>query len=118
MFNGLEEITVVKLIPRACTNTVRILLIVTVLLQGCGLLLSTFASASQYEGKFIKGAGGDSITILIEDTQFRVRLAEIDAPERGQPFWRKSRDALADYVAGKVVTIFKINIDRYERIVG
>lgn len=28
-------------------------------------------------------------------------MAEIEAPEREQLFWRKTREVLADYVAGK-----------------
>jgi len=36
-----------------------------------------------YKGKVVKVTDGDSINILIDDTQFRIRLAEIDAPERG-----------------------------------
>ena len=71
-----------------------------------------------YKGQVVKVTDGDSINILIGDTQFRIRLAEIDAPERGQPFWKKSKEALADYVAGKEVEVFEIDIDRYERIVG
>jgi len=71
-----------------------------------------------YEGKVVKVTDGDSINILIDETQFRIRLAEIDAPERGQPYWKKSREALANYVAGKKVQVFEVAIDRYERIVG
>ncbi len=93
------------------------LVISTFLLQACGGLLAILFAANQYEGKVVKVAGGDSITILIDDKQFRIRLAEIDAPKRIQPFWKKSRDALTDYVAGKEVQVFEVNIDRYERIV-
>lgn len=107
-----------KLTAQACTNTVRMLLIVTVLLQGCGGLLATLFAVNQYEGKVIKVADGDSITTLHEGKELRIRLAEIDVPERGQPFWRKSKDALAYYVAGKEVEVFEVDIDRYVRIVG
>jgi len=33
-------------------------------------------------------------------------------------FWKKSREALADYVAGKQVKVIEIDVDRYKRIVG
>lgn len=71
-----------------------------------------------YKGKVVKVTDGDSINILVDETQLRIRLAEIDAPERGQPHWRKSKDALAYYVAEKDVDVFEVDIDRYERIVG
>ena len=71
-----------------------------------------------YKGKVVKVTDGDSIRILIDNEELRIRLAEIDAPEKGQPFWRKSKDALAYYVAGKYVDVFEVDIDRYDRIVG
>lgn len=76
------------------------------------------SKAQTYEGKVIKVTDGDSINILYEGKPLRIRLAEIDAPERGQPFGKKSREALADYVAGKEVQVVEIDIDRYKRIVG
>jgi endonuclease YncB( thermonuclease family) len=79
---------------------------------------SDVSNAQSYEGKVIKVIDGDSINILHEGKPLRIRLAEIDAPERGQPFWKKSREALADYVAGKEVTVEEVDIDRYKRIVG
>jgi micrococcal nuclease len=76
------------------------------------------SKAQTYEGKVIKVTDGDSINILYEGKPLRIRLAEIDAPERGQPFWKRSREALADYVAGKEVKVVEIDIDRYKRVVG
>lgn len=71
-----------------------------------------------YEGKVIKVTDGDSINILHEGKPLRIRLTEIDAPERGQPFWIKSREALAYYVAGKEVQVIEVDIDRYKHIIG
>ena len=79
---------------------------------------SDVTNALTYEDKVIKVAESDSITILHEGKELRIRLAEIDAPERGQPFWRKSNEALAYYVAGQVVEVFEVDIDRYNRVVG
>ncbi len=76
------------------------------------------SKAQTYEGKVIKVTDGDSINIMYEGKTLRIRLAEIDAPERGQPFGKKSKEALADYVAGKEVQVVEIDVDRYERIVG
>jgi len=79
---------------------------------------SDVGNAQSYKGKVIKVTDGDSINILHKGNSLRIRLAEIDAPERGQPFWKKSREALANYVAGKQVKVIEIDIDRYKRIVG
>jgi endonuclease YncB( thermonuclease family) len=62
---------------------------------------------------------GDTITVL-DDTkaQHRVRLAGIDAPEKGQAFGNKSHQHLADLVAGQRVTVEWYKRDRFGRIVG
>lgn len=58
------------------------------------LLLITHASgaaASDVTGKVISVADGDTITILTaEHEQLRIRLAEIDAHDGGQPFGRRT----------------------------
>ena len=79
---------------------------------------SDVQSTQTYAGKVIKVIDGDTIDILYDGKPLRIRLAEIDTPERGQPYWKKSRDALADYVAGKVVTVEKVDIDRWDRVIG
>lgn len=45
---------------------------------------------------------GDTLTVLNEDKQqVKIRLAEIDAPENGQPFGTKSKQSLSDLCFGK-----------------
>ncbi|MGH1538458.1 MAG: thermonuclease family protein [Gammaproteobacteria bacterium] len=71
-----------------------------------------------YEGKVVKVLDGDSINIIQQGEEVRIRLAEIDAPEHGQPFWKQSRKALADFVANKNVSVEEFDRDQYGRIVG
>jgi endonuclease YncB( thermonuclease family) len=47
-----------------------------------------------------------------------VRLAWIDAPEKGQPFANVSRKSLGGLVAGKTVQVIERGVDRYGRTVG
>ena len=71
------------------------------------------------EGKVTKVADGDTITVLdASKNQHRVRIAGIDAPEKGQPFGNASRKQLGELVAGKEVRIEFEKYDRYGRIVG
>ena len=71
------------------------------------------------EGKVTKVADGDTITVLDSNKeQHRIRLAGIDAPEKGQPFGDASRKMLGELVAGKEVRIEFEKYDRYGRIVG
>ncbi len=70
-------------------------------------------------GKVINVVDGDSITVLDStNTQHRIRLQGIDAPERKQAFGDASRKHLASLVAGKEVTVKWAKRDRYRRIVG
>ncbi len=72
------------------------------LLLTCVLL----SNPGNLEGKVVRIADGDTITVLVDWTQVKVRLSAIDAPERGQDFSQRSRQALADLVFGKEVTIW------------
>ena len=81
--------------------------------------VSIAASADTLTGKVVKVADGDSITVLENtNTQHRIRLQGIDAPERKQAFGNASRKHLASLVAGKEVTVKWAKRDRYGRIVG
>jgi len=82
------------------------------------------ASGSSYKltGKVVRVSDGDTVNLLVENKQERIRLASIDAPETahgssqpGQPFGEASRKNLAHYVAGKIVTVVCFEKDRYER---
>lgn len=85
----------------------------------CGFLLSFGLSASEILGRVVAVSDGDSITVLASDNrQVKVRLAGIDAPERGQSFGQSSRRNLSDLVFGKEVRVSVVDKDRYGRIVG
>lgn len=71
-----------------------------------------------HEGKVVKVLDGDSINIIQQGEEIRIRLAEIDAPEHGQAFWKKSKQALENYVSGKQVSVEEFDRDQYGRIVG
>ena len=84
------------------------------LLLTCVLL----SDPSTLEGKVVRIADGDTITVLVDRTQFKVRLSGIDAPERPQDFSQRSRQALADLVFGKEVKVVTHGKDRYGRVIG
>ena len=77
------------------------------------------ASAALLEGRVVRIADGDTLTVLDGDrVQHRVRLAGIDAPEKVQPFGERSKQNLVRLVAGKPVEIRWHKKDRYGRVVG
>lgn len=88
---------------------------------GLALMLSLWASlvsAAELRGKVIDVADGDSLTLLVERTPVKIRLAEIDAPEKGQAFGNRAKQALADLTFGQTVTAIEQTTDRYGRTVA
>jgi len=80
------------------------------------VLLSLTASADVLEGRVVSVADGDTITILNSNRQqHRIRLAGIDAPEKGQPYGQRSKQHLADLAFGKDAKADRYKIDRYGR---
>jgi micrococcal nuclease len=88
------------------------------------LLATAHAAGSTYKltGKVVRVSDGDTVNLLVENKQERIRLASIDAPETahgssqpGQPFGEASRKNLADYVAGKTLTVVCFEKDHYDR---
>lgn len=86
------------------------------------MLLCVFhasASAETIQGKVIRVADGDTITVLDQSQiQHKIRLSGIDAPEKGMPFGQKSKEHLSKLVAGKQVSVETTKLDRYGRNVG
>jgi endonuclease YncB( thermonuclease family) len=70
-------------------------------------------------GRVVRVVDGDIVDVL-EDTgtQHEIRLSGIDAPERGQPFGRRSRERMAELVAGKDVEVGWYKRDRWGRLIG
>ena len=71
-----------------------------------------------FTGKVVAIADGDTVTVLYENQQHKIRLSGIDAPESRQAFGDKSKKALADKVFGKEVKVEWSAQDKYHRILG
>ena len=83
------------------------------------LLLAGICQADTLQGRVVKVADGDTITILDSArTQHRIRLAQIDAPEKNQPYGQKAKQRMAALVFGKDVLVEVETTDRYGRLVG
>jgi endonuclease YncB( thermonuclease family) len=83
------------------------------------LLLPSQALAEALLVRVVGVQDGDTITVLTSENQsFRVRLVEIDAPESGQPYGQRAKQALSAMVFGKDVTVDVQGTDRYGRTLG
>ena len=80
---------------------------------------SQLAAAETYTGKVVSVVDGDTLKILTADRQeLKIRLTEIDAPEKKQPFGQQSKEALASICAGQQAHVESAGKDRYKRILG
>lgn len=87
------------------------------------LLVLLFAASPAMSGDIINGrvigiADGDTITILENKTQYKIRLYGIDCPESHQDFGARAKQFLSGMVFDKTVRVTQEDIDRYGRIVG
>lgn len=82
------------------------------------LLTLSLTASSVLTGRVVKVTDGDTITILINNKQVKIRLNGIDTPEKGQDYSNKAREYLSDLVAGKTVKVEEIGKDQYKRVLG
>ncbi len=76
-------------------------------------------SAETMTGRVVRIADGDTVTILdATNTQHRIRLQGIDAPESHQAFGTQSKKNLSDMIFVKDVTVVYDKMDQYGRLVG
>jgi endonuclease YncB( thermonuclease family) len=86
--------------PKLQRRCLRPLLMISVL-----AIATTVVVAATPTGKGVGIADGDTLTLLAGKTQIKVRLEDIDTPERGRPFGRKTGQSLAKKVFGKVAQV-------------
>lgn len=73
---------------------------------------------AEFTGRVVKVADGDTLTVLVNSRQVRVRLESIDAPESKQAFGKRSQQSLAQLCATKTATVTETGKDRYGRALG
>ncbi|MBL0686083.1 thermonuclease family protein [Aquimarina mytili] len=86
-------------------------------------LLFVQLSVLSQEGKVIGVKDGDTVVILDDDkNQYTVRVADIDCPEKNQPFGKKAKWFTSEQIFGKKVSIQVKDsnkpTDRWGRIIG
>jgi endonuclease YncB( thermonuclease family) len=82
-------------------------------------LAPTLGRAADFPAKVVGISDGDSLTVLKADkTQVKIRLHAIDAPESGQDFATRSKQATSELAFGKTVTVRPTSTDRYGRTVA
>jgi micrococcal nuclease len=83
------------------------------------LLLPLLASAPPpvytLRGKAVRIVDGDTFDLLVGTTTHRIRLAGIDAPEKGQDFGTASKLLLGKLCSNQTLTVMVTDVDRNKR---
>ena len=66
------------------------------------ILLNHYVFAEDFTGKVISITDGDTVTVLTDNKQTKVRLAEIDTPEKNQPYGKNAKKARMFRFFGKL----------------
>jgi endonuclease YncB( thermonuclease family) len=89
------------------------------LLPGRDLLAADAGRAHEaWPATVIRVRDGDSLLVRTGGRDMEVRLADVDAPERGQPHADLARKTLIDLLQRRDVTVEVLDTDRYRRKVA
>jgi micrococcal nuclease len=83
-----------------------------------GLRGPSHVARPEITGRVVTVTDGDTFTVAAGKQRVRVRLAEIDAPERGQPWGQRAKKALSAMINAKAVRIVAMGLDRQGRTLG
>lgn len=76
------------------------------------------STSSTWTGMVVGISDGDTIKVMRDGQQVTIRLYGVDTPEKKQAFGQAAKRFTAEVVAGKMVDVKSVDIDRYGRTVG
>ena len=107
-------LTAPEQVDKVCKKIMKLFNITTILLFFFPLYFY-----SQNIARVIGIKDGDTILVLDQNNnQTTLRLAEVDCPEKGQPFGKNAKQFTSDLIYGKRIQYYKINSDQYGRIIA
>jgi endonuclease YncB( thermonuclease family) len=100
-------------------KTYSILAFLFIILASCNRNNNDKNESHSETGQVVGIIDGDTYDILLNDHKtVRIRMEGIDAPERGMPFYKKSKMYLSELCFGKTVRLEIRDIDKYGRKVA
>ena len=82
------------------------------------LSISLALAEGSFSGKVVTVSDGDTIQVMHDGKAEKIRLADIDCPEKGQAFGTKAKQFTSTLVGGQIVSVEVRTTDRYGRTVG
>jgi micrococcal nuclease len=87
-------------------------------MQAILIILCSLLVGAAHAHQVIGISDGDTLTLLIDRQPVRVRLANIDAPEKRQAFGERSKQALSALCFRRDAEFATVDRDRYGRTVA
>ena len=83
------------------------------------LLFCTLTLHAQTKAKVIGVKDGDTVEVLLDgNVPVVLRLADVDCPEKAQPYGQKAKEFVSDAIFGKKITYYPTKTDRYGRTIA
>ncbi|MDO8812875.1 MAG: thermonuclease family protein [Gallionella sp.] len=79
---------------------------------------SSAVQGAEFTAKVVAVLDGDTVMVQRKGGLVKIRLNEIDAPEKAQAFGETSRRSLSEMVLGKQVKVSSQAVDKYGRMVA
>lgn len=73
---------------------------------------------TEFTARVIAVLDGDTVLIVRDSHPVKLRLAEVDAPEKAQPYGIASQQSLSDMVMGKQIQVESRAVDDYGRMIA
>ena len=87
-------------------------------LLACLFISQISLAAETFSGKCVGVSDGDTIKVLHDSQETKIRLEGIDCPESGDAFSAKAKKFTSSLVYGRTVTVRVKETDRYGRLVA
>lgn len=81
----------------------------------CMALVCAPANAYELRGRVKSVSDGDTFLMLAEGVPYKIRLLHIDSPERGKPYYKKSKQLLESLINDKDIIAQCTWLDSFNR---
>ncbi|GAB4123690.1 MAG: hypothetical protein Fur0040_05180 [Sideroxydans sp.] len=81
-------------------------------------LVTLDVQAESFEAKVLAVMDGDTLFVQSGPFKAKLRLVNIDAPEKDQPYGKQSQESLQSLVGGKVIQVESKAVDKFGRTIA
>jgi endonuclease YncB( thermonuclease family) len=92
--------------------------LISVVVLLLALSFAPFVLSKEFKAKVIGIADGDTIKVLKDGVEYKIRLRGIDCPEKSQPFGNKAKLFTSQLAFNKEVEVIEAGKDRYDRLIA